>query len=168
MHDARYLFRCHHPRTVRDVYSACNSSTTLWNPGEAGMSNMHDKSLTIIQENSASHQGHHLLHDKSQDPGEKCMAPFSFQEHDGSSLAQPHRVPTLTPAILASEGNNNSKAACRTWLKSKTLSLVESQRGSFLKTLDLILIQLLEIPMFTSSFTTKSVSNAYYTLISDF
>ena len=94
---------------------------------------MHDKSLTIIQENSASHQGHQLLHDKSQDPGEKCMAPFSFQEHDGSSLAQPHRVPTLTPAILASEGNNNSKAACRTWLKSKTLSLVESQRGNFLK-----------------------------------
>ena len=31
---------------------------------------------------------------QSQDPGEKCMAPFSFQGHDGLCLAQPHRVPT--------------------------------------------------------------------------
>ena len=79
-----------------------------------------------------------------------------------------NQLQNLTPAILALEGNDNSTANCPTWLKSKTLSLVESQRNNFLKTLDFILRQLLEIPMFTSSFTTKSVSNAYYTLISDF
>ena len=159
MHDARYLFRCHRPRTVRDVYSACNSSTTLWNPGEAGMPNMHDKSLTIIQENSASHQGHHLLHDKSftiPGPRRKVHGTFFFSGArwlmPGSTTSCTHQGQTLTPAILALEGNNNSKAACPTWLKNILI----------------ILRQLLELPMFISSFSTKSVSNAYYTLISDF